>query len=239
MTIVAKTVREIVIENPSATKVFEQLGIDYCCAGDRSLEQACRMANLDIDRVLDALGKSQRLPEKQTGRDWQKETLTTLIAHIEDSHHTYTRDGLARLGVLFEKVCAAHGMKHPELLRIHEVFEDLYQELIGHMMKEEMVLFPHIRQMEAARIANAKIGAASFGSVQNQIAMMKHEHDSTGGALRAMREASNGYVAPDDACISFQTLYRALAEFEADLHQHIHLENNILFPRAVAMENVK
>lgn len=239
MTIAAKTVREIVIENPSATKVFEQLGIDYCCAGDRSLEQACRMANLDIDRVLDALGKSQRLPEKQTGRDWQKETLTTLIAHIEDSHHTYTRDGLARLGVLFEKVCAAHGMKHPELLRIHEVFEDLYQELIGHMMKEEMVLFPHIRQMEAARIANAKIGAASFGSVQNQIAMMKHEHDSTGGALRAMREASNGYVAPDDACISFQTLYRALAEFEADLHQHIHLENNILFPRAVAMENVK
>ena len=190
MTIAAKTVREIVIENPSATKVFEQLGIDYCCAGDRSLEQACRMANLDIDRVLDALGKSQRLPEKQTGRDWQKETLTTLIAHIEDSHHTYTRDGLARLGVLFEKVCAAHGMKHPELLRIHEVFEDLYQELIGHMMKEEMVLFPHIRQMEAARIANAKIGAASFGSVQNQIAMMKHEHDSTGGALRAMREAS-------------------------------------------------
>lgn len=237
MTVAAKTVGEIVIENPSSIKVFEQLGIDYCCAGDRSLERACRMANLEVDLVLDALEKSQKLTEKHADRDWQRETLTTLIAHIEDGHHKYTRDELARLGVLFEKVCAAHGEKHPELLRIHEVFEDLYQELIGHMMKEEMVLFPQIRQMEAARMANGEIGAASFGSVQNQIAMMKHEHDSTGGALRAMREASNGYVAPVDASISFQTLYRALAEFEAGLHQHIHLENNILFPRAAAMES--
>ena len=236
MTIAAQTVREIVIENPSTAKVFQQLGIDYCCGGDNSLEQACRTANLDIARVIDALDKSQLPPSSQPVRNWQTETLTALIAHIENTHHTYTREELARLGVLFEKVCNRHGEKHPELLRIHEAFEDLYQELIGHMMKEEMVLFPQIRKMEAATTANGAIGRASFGSVQNPIAMMKHEHDSAGGALREMREASNGYLAPVDACLSFETLYRTLAEFQADLHQHIHLENNILFPRAMAME---
>lgn len=237
MAIAAKSVREIVIENPSSTKVFEQLGIDYCCGGDKSLEQACLTANLDVDRVLDSLEESQRLPKNQTDRDWQNEPLATLIAHIESSHHKYTRDELARLGPLLERVYAVHGKKHPELLQIQEVFEGLYQELIGHMMKEEMVLFPYIKQMEAAMMADGELGSAPFGSVQNPIATMKHEHDSAGGALRTMREASGGYLAPADACLSFQTLYRTLAEFEADLHQHIHLENNILFPRAMAMES--
>src|SRR6476661_779647 len=150
MTTAAKTVREIVIENPSSTRVFEQLGIDYCCGGGKSLEQACLNANLDIDRVVDSLEKSQALPSSQAARDWQKESLAALIAHIENSHHKYTREELTRLALLFDKVCAVHGKKHPELSRIREAFEDLYQELVGHMMKEEMVLFPCIKRMEAA-----------------------------------------------------------------------------------------
>jgi len=239
MTIAAKAVRELVIENPSSTRVFEQLGIDYCCGGDKSLEQAYRTANLEIDQVLDSLEKPETSTASPTAQDWQKDPLSALIAHIENTHHKYTRDELARLRPMLEKVCEVHGKKHPELLGIHEAFEALYQELIGHMMKEEMILFPYIKQMEAAKMAKREVGPAPFGPVRNPIAMMAHEHDSAGNALRAMREASKGYSAPADACVSFQTLYRALGEFEADLHQHIHLENNVLFPRAIALEGAR
>jgi regulator of cell morphogenesis and NO signaling len=136
-------------------------------------------------------------------------------------------------------VCSAHGKNHPELLHIRASFTGLAQELTMHMMKEEMVLFPYIIRMEEAVIQNEPILPPAFGSVQRPVSMMEHEHDSAGAALRAMRQASSGYAAPPDACISYQTLYKALAEFEADLHQHIHLENNILFPRAVAVEQAQ
>jgi len=235
---IAKTVREWALENPSATRVFEKLGIDYCCGGNISLEQACRKANLDIDQVLDSLEKAEAVPERNT-EDWQSGPLAALIAHIQTTHHKYTREEIARLGPLFDKVCNVHGKNHPELLRIYEVFQGLAQELGAHMMKEEMILFPYITRMEAAVMKNEPIPRPPFGSVRNPVSMMEHEHDSAGNALRAMREASNGYSAPAEACVSFQALYRALAEFEADLHQHIHLENNVLFPRAIAFESAR
>ena len=143
---------------------------------------------------------------------------------------------LARLGPLFDKVCSVHGKNHPELLDARASFSGLSQELTMHMMKEEKVLFPYIVRMEEAVIQQEPVLPPPFGSVQSPISMMEHEHESAGNALRAMRQASSGYTTPPDACVSYQTLYRALAEFEADLHQHIHLENNILFPRAIAME---
>jgi len=137
---------------------------------------------------------------------------------------------------LFEKVCSVHGKNHPELLRIQATFAGLAQELTMHMMKEEMVLFPYVVRMEEAVMQKEPVLPAPFGTVQNPVSMMMHEHDSAGEALRVMRKASGGYMPPADACASYQTLYRALVEFEADLHQHIHLENNILFPRAIEME---
>jgi len=137
---------------------------------------------------------------------------------------------------LLEKVCSVHGKKHPELFGIRETFEGLSQELTTHLMKEEMVLFPYIERMEEAIFQSEPVLPAPFGSVHNPIAMMEHEHDSAGNALRAIRKASGDFTPPNDACISYQTLYKALADFEADLHQHIHLENNILFPRAIMME---
>jgi regulator of cell morphogenesis and NO signaling len=146
---------------------------------------------------------------------------------------------MARLAPLFDKVCSVHGQNHPELQQIRASFRGLVQELITHMMKEERVLFPYIVRMEEAVIQKEPVLPSPFGSVQNPVSMMEHEHDSAGNALRAMFEASSGYTAPPEACISYQTLYKALAEFEADLHQHIHLENNILFPRAIAMEKVQ
>jgi regulator of cell morphogenesis and NO signaling len=137
---------------------------------------------------------------------------------------------------LLGKVCSVHGGNHPEVLRIRAAFDGLAQELTTHMMKEEMVLFPYIARMEESVTAHEPVLPPPFGSVQNPVAMMRHEHDNAGEALREMRRISSGYTPPPDACISYRTLYQALAEFEADLHQHIHLENNILFPRAIEME---
>ncbi len=238
MTVVMeKTVRELALENPSSTRVFESLGIDYCCGGNQSLGEACRNANLSVQQVLDSLDKADKadLARHQQG-DWQIEPLAVLLAHIQSTHHKYTREEIARLGPLFEKVCSVHGKNHPELVEIRDLFRNLAQELSAHMMKEEMILFPYIARMEAALAKKEAIARAPFGSVQNPVSMMEHEHDSAGNALRIIKAATNGYRPPADACVSYQTLYKALAIFETDLHQHIHLENNILFPRAVAIE---
>jgi regulator of cell morphogenesis and NO signaling len=232
-----KTVGELALENPAATRVFEELGIDYCCGGSQTLEQACRAARVPIDQVAESLAAVSRaasLPAQD--RNWQAEPLSELLAHIRSTHHVYTREEIARLGPLFDKVCSVHGKNHPELLLLRETFRDLAEELTAHLMKEEMVLFPYILHMEEAVVAKEPVLPPPFGSVRNPVAMMMSEHDGAGAALRSMRQISNGYAAPPDACVSFQTLYQALAAFEADLHQHIHLENNLLFPRAVEME---
>ena len=233
----AKTVRELAVENLAATRVFEKLGIDYCCGGNQSLEQACEKANISPDEVLDALDMArEEAHAAQLPHDWSAEPLSELIAHIKTTHHKYTRDETLRLTALLQKVCSVHGKNHPELFELQGIFSALVQELMTHLMKEEMVLFPYISRMEEAVIQKEPVLPAPFGTVENPVAMMEHEHDSAGNALRAIRKATRDFVAPADACVSYQTLYQALAAFEADLHQHIHLENNILFPRAIAME---
>lgn len=241
MSVIAeKTVRELALENPAATRVFEKLGIDYCCGGNQSLEDACRAAKLPIKQVLDSLEVAEQSARAtQPDHAWQTEALADLVAHIKTTHHKYTREEIARLGPLFDKVCSVHGKNHPELLDVCTSFKGLADELVMHMMKEEMVLFPYIVRMEEAVIQHEPVLPPPFGSVNNPISMMESEHESAGKALRAMREASKGYAPPPDVCVSYQTLYKALADFEADLHQHIHLENNILFPRAIAMEQME
>ncbi len=232
-----KTVGELALENPAATRVFEKLGIDYCCGGGRTLEQACQAAHMSINQVADSLAAaSQAASVSAPDRNWQSEPLSELLAHIQSTHHVYTREEIARLGPLFDKVCSVHGKNHPELLRLREFFSGLAEELTTHLMKEEKVLFPYILRLEEAVVAKEPVLPPPFGSVRNPVAMMMHEHDGAGSALRSMRQVSNGYAAPPDACVSFQTLYQALEAFEADLHQHIHLENNVLFPRAIEME---
>jgi regulator of cell morphogenesis and NO signaling len=241
MTMTAKrTVRELALENTSATRVFEKLGIDYCCGGNKSLGDACRASNLSVDQVIDSLEMAEQAAlAVQKDRNWQVEPLADLIAHIENTHHKYTREEIARLAPLMDKVCSVHGKNHPELQQVRASFQSLAQELTTHMMKEERVLFPYIVRMEEAVIQKEPVLPSPFGSVQNPVTMMEHEHDSAGNALRDMRNASCGYRAPGDGCVSYQTLYKALADFEADLHRHIHLENNILFPRAIAMEKAQ
>ena len=233
-----RTVRELALEKPGAARVFEKLGIDYCCGGKQTLEQACRTASIPVDKVLDALEAAHQSGQASLkDSDWQTEPLGDLITHIKNTHHKYTREEIARLGPLFDKVCSVHGERHPELFELRTTFQSLAQELTTHMMKEEMVLFPYMERREESVIQKEPILPGPFGSIRNPVSMMEHEHDSAGEALRALRASSNGYTVPPDACVSYQTLYKTLAEFEADLHQHIHLENNILFPRAIALEN--
>jgi regulator of cell morphogenesis and NO signaling len=236
----AKTVGELAAEIPAATRIFEKLGIDYCCGGGTTLEEACRAAGWPVEQVRDSIEMAAEAARAAApDRDWNSEPLAGLIEHILDTHHKFTRAELARLGPLFEKVRAAHGGNHPELAHIQAIFDGLAQELTAHLMKEEMVLFPYIVRMEEAAIEHATVVPAPFGTVRNPIAMMVHEHDGAGQALREMRALGNGYSAPPDACASYRALYQALADLEADLHRHIHLENNILFPRAIEMERAR
>jgi regulator of cell morphogenesis and NO signaling len=233
----AKTVREVTVENPASTRVFERFGIDYCCGGNQALEQACQRAGVSVDEVVDSLEMEKEAARAaKQARDWQSESLSELIEHIKNTHHKYMREETVRLAALLQKVCSVHGKNHPELFGIRETFGRVSQELMTHMMKEEMVLFPYIERMEESVIQKEPVLPAPFGSLQNPVAVMEHEHDSAGAALRSMRKASSDFAPPADACISYQTLYQALTAFEADLHQHIHLENNILFPRAIATE---
>jgi len=232
-----KTVREVAVGNPAATRVFEKFGIDYCCGGNQGLEQACAVAGASLNQVLDALEMEEETARAaQQVRDWKNELLGELVAHIKNNHHKYMREEIVRLTALLQKVCSVHGNNHPEVLEIQATFRDLAQELTTHMMKEEMVLFPYIVRMEESVIQKEPVLPAPFGTMAKPVAMMEHEHDSAGTALRTIRKASSDFVAPADACVSYETLYKALEAFEADLHQHIHLENNILFPRAIAME---
>jgi regulator of cell morphogenesis and NO signaling len=239
MTLTAtKTVRELAVEIPNATRVFEKLGIDYCCGGARSLDEACEAANLSIDQVLAQLNGAAQ-PAAPADRDWQTALLAELVEHIVSTHHAYVREETARMHPLLAKVCKVHGQNHPELLAISDTFDGLAQELTMHMMKEEVVLFPHIVRMEESLLQKEPVLPPPFGTVKHPVDMMMHEHDLAGDALRKLRELSSSYQAPADGCFSYRTLYQALEAFEADLHQHIHLENNILFPRAIKMERTK
>jgi regulator of cell morphogenesis and NO signaling len=233
----AQTVREVALNIPGATRVLEKFGIDYCCGGQRSLEQACGDRNLNLEQVIESLGTAAASPRSsQGGNHWQSGTLADLISHINTTHHKYTREEISRLGPLFDKVLNVHGKKHPELLEMRHDFWALAHELTTHMAKEEMVLFPYIERMEEAVTAREPILPAPFGSVENPVAKMIHEHDEAGRLLRSLRGLSQDYQPPEGACVSYKTLFSALEEFEKDLHQHIHLENNVLFPRAIEME---
>ena len=229
-----QTVKELAVQVPGAARVFEHFGIDYCCGGNVPLEQACGKAGLRLEEVLSSLDNAPR--DAATAVDWSEAPLAALAQHIVVKHHAFTRAETTRLEGLFAKVHAAHGAKHPELAGMQATFSSMADELRMHMMKEENILFPYLAAMERAVIEKKPLPRAMFGSVENPVRNMMKEHDDAGEALRTVRESSHGYAAPDDACTTYRELYRSLQEFEADMHEHVHLENNILFPRALEME---
>lgn len=236
-TMTMKTVREFAVENPNATRVFERYGIDYCCGGHKPLADACVSAKVPVEDVLKGIEDADAsLVKGAVQTDWSKESLSALVEHINSTHHVYVKEEVPRILKLTEKVVAAHGANHPELTTVQQVFSDLGQELFMHLMKEEQILFPYVIQAEQSLKTGEVAPPSCFGTVQNPVRMMMMEHDSAGVALRELRETTRDYAIPADACISYKTLYGALQSFERDLHQHIHLENNILFPRAIEME---
>ncbi|HWP43056.1 MAG TPA: iron-sulfur cluster repair di-iron protein [Blastocatellia bacterium] len=233
-----KTVRELAVEVAGATRVFEKLGIDYCCGGGKALEEACEAAGIPVNEIISSLEEAERSSmQSDEGEDWQKESLAKLTSYIVSKHHVFTRDEMDRIEPLLAKVCKVYGNEHPELLKIQAVFQELKNDLLTHMHKEEMVLFPYIAEMEEAITNQTSRPRPFFGTVRNPIRMMSLEHDLAGELLRNIRLLSSGFEPPADSCVSYQTLYRALEELEQDLHRHIHLENNILFPRATEMED--
>ncbi len=231
------TLRDLAVRLPGATRVFEKLQIDYCCGGAQSLHDACQSGNLPVAEVAAALlQEAGRSAEAQPSIDWRTESLTRLTEHIVCAHHAFTKTELERIDALLDKVWRHHEKNHPELEAIQKTFGLLRLDLLPHMLKEEQVLFPYIAQLEQAANSQADPPMPFFGTVQNPVRMMMKEHDTAGDLLRDLRRASGDFTVPDDGCASYRALYQALAEFEADLHQHIHLENNLLFPAALALE---
>lgn len=228
-------VGEIAAANPAAKKVLEEAGVDYCCGGAKSLRDACMHTGVSADEIL------KRLPENSIeagpgDANWTSARLKDLTGHIVEKHHKYVRRALPRVSTLLAKVRTKHGGNHPELARIEEEFLGLEQEMYAHMQKEEQILFPYIEKLERAEEGKEEFEPPFFQTVRNPVHMMMQEHDSAGEALKAMRKLGNGYQAPTEACESYREVYRSLEEFEADMHTHVHLENNILFPRAVELE---
>jgi regulator of cell morphogenesis and NO signaling len=233
-----RTVRELAVELPNATRIFEKLGIDYCCGGMKPLREACAHVGISVDDALHALEQGSNFLQAQQHAtpDFTIGTLAELIEYIVATHHGFVKQELPRIHQLLKKVTSVHGANHAELVEIQQAFEAMAAELISHMMKEEHVLFPYIVALERAMNSGQPAPRPAFGTVSNPVHMMELEHDSTGAALKQISALSGNYTAPHDACFSYKTLYAALREFEADLHQHVHLENNILFPRAIELE---
>ena len=228
------SVGQYVVERPSRARVFEQLGIDYCCGGREPLASACEKKGLDPRMVLDAIEREDAKSPVGEPRDWPRVSLTELADHIWLGLVSGLRFELPRLSGLIEKLVETHGGRHSELLQCRQVFDSLRRELEPHMAKEEQILFPMIRDLEAS----ATLPDFHCGSLRNPIRVMEHEHDDAALALSRLRELTASYTPPDDACNTYRAAFAGLAELEADLHRHIHKENNILFPRAVAEESL-
>lgn len=222
----ALTVAQLAVAQPAALAVFTKYNIDYCCGGHRSLEEACQRIGLDPDKVLAEIFESSPGDPAQVLRPENWSSLL-LVDFIVENHHTYVKKAIPELEMLLEKVCARHGNDSLELLKIRECFLDLSEELISHMEKEELVLFPAIKRLEAQKLANHPMEKM----IQAPITAMEDEHKSAGDLIRQLRSLSNNYTPPDFACPTFRVTYQRLREFDNDLMRHIHLENNILFER--------
>ncbi len=235
MTAATQTVREIALHQPSSIRVFEQFGIDYCCGGRKPLADACAAGNLEMDAVIAALQAAEKRRDPDV-ENWAGKSLESLSFHIVATHHAYVKRELPRLAQLAQKVVNRHGATMAELSVIAATLTQLDEELTQHLAKEEAVLFPYIAGLEKSVSMGSPKPHNCFGSVANPIAMMTREHDAAGILMAQIHRLSGNFTTPENACPTFHAFYDGLNEFEQDLHQHIHLENNILFPRAIELE---
>lgn len=231
-----KTVGQLVVEDYRRAEVFKKYGIDFCCGGNRPLEEACQEKGIDPEQLFRELERLETLPSDASQPDFNEWELDFLADYIVNVHHGYLRKNFPQIQEYADKVAHVHGDAHRETVEIARLFAEIIVELRQHMLKEENILFPYIKQLVSARNSGSVPEPPPFGSVQNPIHMMEMEHDHAGDILKRIRKLSRDFTLPEDACNTFRVTYAKLAEFEADLLQHIHLENNILFPKAVALE---
>jgi regulator of cell morphogenesis and NO signaling len=228
------TVREIALAAPATTRIFQEYKIDFCCGGRKSLDEACSNAGVNSEEIAKKLEMVLETPVSNS--EPEKMPPAELTSYIVEKHHEFTRTEMLRLIGLMEKVAWKHGDNHPELRELKENFAVLMNDLIGHMRKEEMILFPYIQDLARAKQRNTTPLLPPFGTVSHPVRMMQYEHEEAGNILRKMRELTKDYALPEGACPSFTALYFGLDALEKDLHQHIHLENNVLFPQAQDLE---
>ena len=230
-----ETLGQLASKDLRKAKVFKKYGLDFCCGGKKTVKQACAEKGLDVTKVELELQQADTMPASRP-IPYDEWSLDFLADYIVNMHHSYVRKNLPDIKGYAEKVMRVHGTRHPELRRIHQLVEEINAELTAHLLKEEKVLFPYIREIVATKNSAQPLHPAHFGTVQNPIHMMEMEHELVGKNLDEIRKLSNNYLLPGDACATYSLLYRMLDEFEDDLHLHIHLENNILFPKALEAE---
>lgn len=230
-----ETIGEIVAKDYRKAQVFKKFGIDFCCGGRKTLAEVCKNKGIAVAQVEQELAVIDEQRENPS-LDFQKWETGFLADYIINTHHRYIKENTAFIIELAQKVARVHGSAHPELPAVAEAFSRTGQDLLHHVMKEESILFPNIKVLSDARKKGVKLPETSFGLVSNPIRVMESEHEQAGEDFELIRKLTSGYQIPADACNSYTTLYKKLEEFENDLHQHVHLENNILFPQAVELE---
>jgi len=230
-----ETIGDIVAADYRAAAIFERFGLDFCCGGKRTLNEVCQQPTVDIGallRALDELPGGEGVPEDPAAA-WP---LDTLVEHILSRHHAYVKSAIPTLAAHTARIAAVHGGRSPELPGLVRQFAAVADGLTLHMAKEEQILFPYIRSLVDAGRAGRRIGSSPFGTVHNPIRMMEAEHEEAGDEMRLIRELTRDYALPDFACATYRACFDELQEFERDLHRHVHLENNILFPAAIRLE---
>lgn len=229
-----KTVAELVTKNIKTAHVFKKYGIDFCCGGGISIEKACENKEIDFSKLEEELLAADAPVAKNLNYDsWELDFLTD---HIVNVHHSYVEESIPLLIQYTARVAKVHGEHHPEVVEIEKLFHQVAGELVTHLKKEEIILFPFIKKMVKAEKENICLETPGFGTAENPIKMMEAEHEDAGDILKEIARLSNNYIPPEGACNTYRAMYAKLDEFEQDLHLHIHLENNILFPKALKLE---
>jgi len=228
------TVGEIVAKDFRTASVFSKYGIDFCCGGDKTLEEVCKKQSVDVTKLQNELDEAGRIAE--TGFDFNSWSLKLLADYIEETYHTYIKKKTPLILQYLEKIKDVHGENHPELTMIFSLFSQSAMDLSMHLQKEERILFPLIRELSEAKDSSLPVEPGHCGSINNPIIVMKVEHETEGERFKTLSRLSGGYTVPPDACNTYRTAFEMLKEFEQKLHEHIHLENNILFPKAIELE---
>lgn len=234
-TLEQKTVGEIVAEDYNNAQVFNEFGVDFCCGGEKTITEACAEEGIAFEKMKEALQNSS-LSQPAENHDYKTWSPDFLADYITNTHHKFSREKLPEIGKYAHKVSQVHGGNHEELKEIFHEFTMMHKDIINHLDKEERILFPYIKKLVEAEESGEELEEPDFGSAANPIDMMEEEHDEAGDSMKKIRALTNDYTLPEDACTTFELLYKNLEAFEQDLHKHVHLENNILFPKAIALE---